>query len=492
MKKLLFLVAVAIVSMISLTKLPVFSDEAIYIRWAQVATNDPKQYLFLSMLDGKPPLHVWSLMPILQLVSDPLLAGRLMSVVFGLIGLAVVSLIVKELGGDNRDELMAMGLLALMPFWFFHYRLALADTLLVMLFLIAIYAGIKIVRGKLAVGFVVLFALAFGGTLYVKTSALFFILPLGVLPLFAQQAKKKSISFISMYRSKSTGLLIFGGFVGGLLFSLLKISPLFPSLFSRSNDYTFSISSLLGGEWQHVLFSNLPGIAGWLAWYISPFIFALAVGERKKNRLLGLMALLYIAPLVVFGRVIYSRYFLPVAPLAAIAAAFGYKQLIASARTALIAKTIVVLFFLTSISWVLVSWLNPGWLPLARSDKQQYLTTWASGYGIPQVRDYLNDQLAQSPELIEVGTEGYFGTLPDGLQIYFNNPRYSGHISIDGVGEPVQEIPQKLIESAKVRRTFLVVNTDRFLVTNPAHYQVIQYYPRPRGGPSLALLRITP
>ena len=41
------------ITLFSLTALPV-SDEAIYIRWAQIAWHEPVKYLF-PMLDGKTP-----------------------------------------------------------------------------------------------------------------------------------------------------------------------------------------------------------------------------------------------------------------------------------------------------------------------------------------------------------------------------------------------------------------------------------------------------
>src|SRR5512145_1985479 len=71
----------------ALTLLPVFADEAIYIRWAQLIQDDLGRYAFFSMADGKPPLFMWLLSLVLKLFADPLLAGRFLSV---LVGLAMV------------------------------------------------------------------------------------------------------------------------------------------------------------------------------------------------------------------------------------------------------------------------------------------------------------------------------------------------------------------------------------------------------------------
>src|SRR3990167_3465310 len=75
-----------------LTQIPVFVDEAIYIRWSQVMRAEPS-LRFLPLSDGKQPLFMWLTMPALKFIADPLFAGRIVSVVAGLftlLGLAVL------------------------------------------------------------------------------------------------------------------------------------------------------------------------------------------------------------------------------------------------------------------------------------------------------------------------------------------------------------------------------------------------------------------
>src|SRR3989344_9242851 len=79
--------------LINLTILPIFTDEAIYIRWSQIALADQQQR-FISLYDGKQPLFVWLNMLTLKLPVDPLIAGRLVSVLAGfasLIGIIALS-----------------------------------------------------------------------------------------------------------------------------------------------------------------------------------------------------------------------------------------------------------------------------------------------------------------------------------------------------------------------------------------------------------------
>ncbi|KPJ70123.1 hypothetical protein AMJ51_02550 [Microgenomates bacterium DG_75] len=57
-----------------------------------------------------------------------------------------------------------------------------------------------------------------------------------------------------------------------------------------------------------------------------------------------------------------------------------------------------------------------------------------------------------------MGTEGYFGTLPDGLQIYLEKvPR----ITVIGVGYPISQVDQGLVNALVDNEVYLVVNQSR-------------------------------
>src|SRR5438132_972876 len=69
---------------INLGKFPIFTDEGIYINWAKIAWHDAS-WRFISLTDGKQPLHIWGMIPFLKLFpQNPILAGRLFSVLTGL------------------------------------------------------------------------------------------------------------------------------------------------------------------------------------------------------------------------------------------------------------------------------------------------------------------------------------------------------------------------------------------------------------------------
>src|SRR3989344_5533705 len=78
---------------INLTLMPIFIDEANYLDWGWRETHTPN-FLFYSLYDAKPPLVMWLFGLSQSAISDPLLAGRLVTVLFGLatlLGLYLIS-----------------------------------------------------------------------------------------------------------------------------------------------------------------------------------------------------------------------------------------------------------------------------------------------------------------------------------------------------------------------------------------------------------------
>ena len=117
--------------------------------------------------------------------------------------------------------------------------------------------------------------------------------------------------------------------------------------------------------------------------------------------------------------------------------------------------------------------------PLPQSERTGYLEEWTAGYGIKEAANYLKTYQNQNPDTkIVVGTEGYFGTLPDGLQLYLSN---YPQITVVGVGLGIKELPKQLVESKKAgNKTFLVINSSR-LVGNPETMglRFVNSYPKP-------------
>ena len=112
--------------LINLSIFPIFADEAIYIRWSQLAWQGN---YFIPLSDGKTPLFMWVLSPLLQIINDPLIAGRLLSIISGLATLIGVYLFTQKLF-NKKTALIASTMVVLNPFLLFYDRLSLVDSLL--------------------------------------------------------------------------------------------------------------------------------------------------------------------------------------------------------------------------------------------------------------------------------------------------------------------------------------------------------------------------
>ena len=129
--------------------------------------------------------------------------------------------------------------------------------------------------------------------------------------------------------------------------------------------------------------------------------------------------------------------------------------------------------------------LSPENTPLPKDEKNGYLEDWSSGWGIKEAANLI--RLLPKDIPILVGTEGYFGTLPDGLQIYLDK---EPAVSVIGVGYPVSTIPTSLLENvAAGNRSFLLVNQSRFLISNQNGLDFVSEYQKP-GGDKLLLFEL--
>lgn len=455
--------------LLALTLLPVFADESIYIRWSQLIIDDWQQYLFFPLNDGKTPLFVWLMVPVLGLIKDPLFAGRLVAVGAGLVQLVVARKLIKELGGKQTAITAVSWAVLILPFWYFHHRMALMDGLLTALLSVSWFFLLKAYNTQknnawLFVGS----GVAFGLALLTKLPALLFLPALCLTPWLASQKKPRRWKAIA-----KTALPIF---IGLLIFLSLKIHPAFSQLFNRGGDFLYSFSELLQrGLWPGILRNGklvLSTFITYLTWpcVILPFAGLFIEGSRKKHALLILSSLAFVAPILVLGKTVYPRYMLPVAVPLTLSAALVFEywytrtqQLIRKpvrffiSSAALIAVASVI--FTTAFQFMLISWKNPDFLPYVSADRVQYAAEWSSGHGIRETTVLIQEEAKTTP--IAVATEGYFGTLPDGILMYLHNQDVS-NILVEGIGQPVTMIPDSFIQKAQsYKKVWLVVNSHR-------------------------------
>src|SRR3989338_5478833 len=181
--------AVLISRIINLKGIPIFTDEAIYIRWAQIGLNDPA-HRYISLTDGKQPLMTWAMYPFLKLFEDPLIAGRLVSVLGGALSVIGIYILAKTLF-DRKAAVFSVILYTISPFSMVYERLALMDSLLAMFGIWCLYLQVLLIK-KLKLDVALILGITAGAAFLTKTSSsfFFFFFPFSLL-IFAFEKKKK-------------------------------------------------------------------------------------------------------------------------------------------------------------------------------------------------------------------------------------------------------------------------------------------------------------
>jgi hypothetical protein len=123
-------------------------------------------------------------------------------------------------------------------------------------------------------------------------------------------------------------------------------------------------------------------------------------------------------------------------------------------------------------------------IPFSQADRVQFLEEWSSGHGIEEAVKYIKE--ISQEQTVAVATEGSFGTLPDGILLYFHGEDVS-NIYIEGVGQPIRDIPDSFMAKAKdFDRKLLIVNSHRMLMPLPKE-NLLMEYPRPNNAPNLQI-----
>ncbi len=438
-----------------LTILPVFADEAIYVRWAQVMRAE-ETLRFLPLSDGKQPLFMWIVIPFLKFIGNPLVAGRIVSVLSGLGTMIGVSLLSYLLFKSKKVAMAAGFIYSVSPFLFFFDRMALVDSMLAMFTIWTFILG-YLAYTKERLDYAMLAGFTLGGAWLTKSPALFVAIMLPTLWLFIK-SPKRLIKVIPL--TLATLLIGYG------MFNILRLGPNWHMIGSRNLDYVYSINHLLTNPFDPLkpfLLQSWQWLVMMGPWPLLVLgVFGYFINWKKNWKHMIVLTIWFLGPIVVqseFAKVLTARYILFTIPFLVIIAS----SILTEERKIIVKAFAFILAFFVAQSLVFDYQLliNPAKANLPRGERSGYLEEWTAGQGIFEASKYLQNFQRDNPDKkIVVGTEGYFGTLPDGLQIYLNNDR---SMVIIGVGLNFGDIPESLLASSKAGNlTFLLINNDRF------------------------------
>lgn len=445
----------------NLTILPVFVDEAIYVRWSQVMRAE-STLRFLPLSDGKQPLFMWLTIPFLKLFTDPLFAGRALSCVSGLVTSIGIFLLSYQIFKSKKVGIVASLLYIVSPFTVFFDRLALADSLLAMFGVWVMYFSIMTAKNK-KLDFAMITGFLLGGALLTKSPALFYsiLIPTAWLLSDFPNKPKKILSHLF----KLIIIFIPTYLIGYGIYNILRLGPNFHLIGSRNFDYVYPYSHILSSPLDPFMpffdrsFEWIRMMGPWPILLLA--FFGIILNFKKYPKEIFVLFIWFIFPILVqseFAKVFTARYIFLTLPYIFILA--GSVLL----KTGKIIKdffvVLLIFFVFLSLRFDYLLLTDPEKANLPRSERSGYLEEWTAGTGIKEIADTVRSEYQNEPnKKIIVGTEGYFGTLPDGLQIYLND---LSEITVIGVGLNFDSLPNSLVESKRAgNKTYLVINNDR-------------------------------
>lgn len=457
----------------NLNIIPVFVDEAIYVRWSQVMKNEAS-LRFLPMSDGKQPLFMWATIPFFKIFSDPLIAGRSLSIFAGfgsMIGVAFLSFL---LFSNPVISALSSLIYAVTPFTVFFDRMALVDSLLAMFGIWSLAFAILFAKSQ-KLEHAMFLGYALGGGLLTKSPAIIFYAWMVVAILFFFKAHD------DLY--KSLGKLFFGVFVAiiisQVMYSILRLGPNFQQVGSRNQDYLYTWKEVLSHPLSPFT-GNIQSTINWIWLLLTPsaiilyFLGWINKANRHQFIALTLISLIPLLSEAAIAKVYTSRYILfavyPLLPLFAL----GLFWLITRKGILLKLSSFVLLLIPLVISAIYI--IAPEKAPMSFDMRSGYLEEWTAGTGQKDVAQYLIN-LRNKGNKIVVFTEGFFGTLPDGLQIYTQN---YPDITVVGSSPFVAALPEGLVNSSPENKRFLLINKSRNHLSQAdlSKLELIQEYPK--------------
>jgi hypothetical protein len=391
-----------------LRDLPIFCDEATYLRWAQLIHADPRQFAFVSLQDAKFPLHPWLLALCFSPSSDPLFAGRCLSVLAGLLVIPLSFPLARELAllappanrpGPRTAPLCLALALICSPLLALFQRLALAESLLLTESLAIAVLSLRLARAIAAgeprrsqLRTLLLLALAWTAALLTKQifSYLLWLLPLLALLLQPAFSRRTLARFLLLFAAASAiALALFLPFLLAPSPYSLATRLLYKPTFFTAPAYSHAETLLHNLRWlfypssghHFAWFPNNPAApleTGALLQYLTPpclllLVTGLLLSVRRPSKpvafLLGWSALL-LAPLLANRNFIVTRYaltgLLPLVLLPGwflaqllsfVIAAFSRSTMPLSRPNRRITALLATPFLLASIGWPAISTL---------------------------------------------------------------------------------------------------------------------------------------
>lgn len=453
---LLGLVITYLVSrLVNILAFPVFTDEAIYLRWSQIMWHDATQR-FLPLSDGKTPLFMWLGVVIMRFFNDPVLAGRLISVVAGLGSMIGIYFVACVLFQKKWLGLVASFFYIIIPFTLTYDRMALAEALLLSLEIWTLYFAIILAKSR-RLDFAIFAGICWGAAILTKPPALLFAVFFPLSLLILADWKRSLVTIIPRW-------LVTGVFAAAM-FGVLFLSPGVGAIFSRSSDYAFTKTEIIQNGLKYPFFNTkmmIEWLVNYLSWPLAVlFILGIVFGFQKRKRtalfLLSILLIIF-GTQAITGKVIYPRYLLVMMPFVILFLVMTIEGLTYKLKLKYWQIALLLLVVSTgAFNFDRTLMFNPANTPFVRIDQGQYLSFWSSGQGIKEVSEFIKDKSQNGK--VYVASEGYFGNPLNGLQIYLDNDL---NVEVLVLSQPTPDKIRSLSKDFASKEVYFVVNLSRW------------------------------
>lgn len=407
--------------LVNLTLLPIFTDESIYIYWAKFIASFHSNW-FISLTDGKPPLLIWIIAVLLQILPQEmyLLAGRLPSVLFGLFALIGIYKLSLLLFSSRKLSIIASFIYIILPFTLVYDRMALFDSMLSSMLIWSVYFAMLTAKTKKITN-ALLWGICLGLAFLSKPTAILF---LGLTPIcFFIYTKIKSKNDIIINLKYPIIAIVIGEVINNMqrVSSVYFMSEIKNSQFQEPVSYILSHPEQIG--------QNLNTIFLWMSGYytlpilltgVTAFIVLLS-HKLKEGLVLILLCYVPIIAFAIFGRELFPRYILFIAPYFIIAFSYLVYSLLAIKyryKWVLLALLIPLFVPLLRFDYYVVA--DPKSAPFPKTDYQQYIAYHTSGYGLEKVYSFIDKKSREGK--LKLITQGTFGIYPYAFNLrYWDN-----------------------------------------------------------------------
>lgn len=465
-----------------LTSLPIFVDEAIYSRWSQIALHDAS-WRFISLTDGKQPLWVWVSMLPLKLFSDPLFATRLTSVFSGLLTLLGVIYTGYLLGNKKLGFLTAF-LVLTSPFLFFYDRFAVMESMLAASGVWLLNLGI-LLSLTLRLDIALILGLFGGLALLVKSPALIYLLLIPASYPFLAPHQLKSRATLNFLFLFSISLVL-----AAAIYNIQRLSPWMHMISDKNNDFVISPFQMLA-EHPFRIWQNFADSFNWLISYLTfPVLLVAMLGAgilfRQVKHQFFVFSAWFWGPLmatVMMAMLFRPRYILFAAPFMLFYAAYALSVLAGKKLLlSLITLSVMPIYFMFR------AYTTPLSMPLVKADSD-YVSGWAAGNGVKEISDWLVNRANASGVPIDVYTEGTFGLLPHGLELYTS--QRTAKVKITGI-YPLSSIPPlTVVENSQANfETYFILNNTQVQSLPPHSTEILSF--KKADDSYIRLYRISP